>query len=59
MVVLTYHGVPDVEHPGVGTEPQVFAAQMKYLKDNNYKVISLRDMAEYVNPVRAIELRSR
>jgi peptidoglycan/xylan/chitin deacetylase (PgdA/CDA1 family) len=59
MVVLTYHGVPDVEHPGVGTEPQVFAEQMKYLKDHNYKVISLRDMDEYVNPVRAMELRSR
>ncbi len=58
MVVLTYHGVPDVEHPGVGTEPNVFAEQMKYLKDNSYKVISLRDIAEYVDPVRAIELRS-
>ncbi len=32
---------------------------MKYLKDNHYKVISLRDMDEYVNPARAIELRSR
>jgi len=58
MVVLTYHGVPDVEHPGVGTDPKVFAEQMKYLKDNNYKVISLRDMDEYVNPARAIDLRA-
>jgi len=59
IAVLTYHGVPDVEHPGVGTDPKVFEEQMKYLKDNNYKVISLRDMDEYIDPVRAIELRSR
>ena len=59
ILVLTYHGVPDVEHPGVGTTPSVFEEQMKFLKDNNYKVISLRDMDEYVDPVRAIELRSK
>jgi len=29
---------------------------MQYLKDNNYKAISLRDMAEYIDPVKAAKL---
>lgn len=59
MVVLTYHGVPDVEHPGVSMDPKVFVEQMEFLKNNNYKVISLRGMDEYVDPDRAFELQSR
>jgi len=56
IVAICYHGVPDMEHPGVSLEPAVFKAQMQYLKDNNYKVIALRDLAEYIDPVKAAKL---
>ena len=41
--ILTFHGVPDIEHPWVNTDPEKFKRYMKYLKDNNFKVIALRD----------------
>ena len=56
IVVLLYHGVPDMEHPQCTVEPVVFKAQMQYLKDNHYKVIALRDLAEYIDPVKAAKL---
>ncbi len=56
IVVLTYHGVPDVEHPPVSLAPTIFRAQMQYLKDNHYKVIAMRDLAEYIDPVKAAKL---
>jgi peptidoglycan-N-acetylglucosamine deacetylase len=52
-VVYTFHGVPDVEHPTVGVEPAKFEALIKYLKDNRYTVISVRDMARYVDVEKA------
>ena len=48
--------VPDMEHPGVSLDPEVFKAQMQYLKDNHYRVIALRELAEYVDPVKAAKL---
>ena len=56
IVAICYHGVPDMEHPGVSLDPEVFKAQMQYLKDNHYKVIGLRDLAEYIDPVKAAKL---
>ncbi|MFT5107098.1 MAG: autotransporter-associated beta strand protein [Pseudoalteromonas tetraodonis] len=56
IVVFCYHGVPDGEHPQVGLEPAVFKAQMQYLKDNNYKVVALRDLAEYIDSAEAAKL---
>lgn len=56
IVVLCYHGVPDMEHPPVSLEPEVFKMQMQYLKDNNYKAIALRDLAEYIDPAKAAKL---
>ncbi|MCX6866713.1 MAG: polysaccharide deacetylase family protein [Verrucomicrobia bacterium] len=50
IAVLTLHGVPDVKHPWVNTDPAVFQRCMKYLKDHNYTVIALRDLAKYVDP---------
>ena len=56
IVAICYHGVPDMEHPPVSLAPEVFKVQMQYLKDNHYKVIALRDLAEYVDPVKAAKL---
>ncbi len=56
IVAICYHGVPDMEHPGVSLDPEVFKAQMQYLKDNHYKAISLRDLAEYIDPAKAAKL---
>jgi peptidoglycan/xylan/chitin deacetylase (PgdA/CDA1 family) len=49
IVVLTIHGVPDIEHPWVNTPPELFREYLEFLRTNSYKVISLRDLAEYVN----------
>lgn len=56
IVVFCYHGIPDGEHPGVGLDPTIFKAQMRYLKDNNYKVVSLCGLTEYIDPAKAAKL---
>jgi autotransporter-associated beta strand protein len=56
IVVFTFHGVPDMEHPGVSLEPETFRRMMQYLKDNHYKAIAMRDLAEYIDPVQAAKL---
>ncbi|MGQ8336842.1 polysaccharide deacetylase family protein [Sunxiuqinia sp. A32] len=55
IVVLTIHGVPDVEHPWVNTSPELFKEYMQYLYENHYKVISLRDLNQYVNAREALK----
>jgi peptidoglycan/xylan/chitin deacetylase (PgdA/CDA1 family) len=64
IAILQFHGAPDVEHPWVHTPPERFAEYMKYLHDNGFKVIALRDLAKYVDwtqkpadPWRVIEER--
>lgn len=49
IVVLTLHGVPDVEHPWVNTPPTLFEEYLMYLSKNNFKVISLKDLLAYIN----------
>ncbi|MEI8107318.1 MAG: autotransporter-associated beta strand repeat-containing protein [Verrucomicrobiota bacterium] len=56
VVVLTFHGVPDMEHAAVGTDPDLFEDMVEYLKDNHYKVIAMRDLAEYVDVEKAAKL---
>jgi autotransporter-associated beta strand protein len=56
VVVFTFHGVPDMEHPAVGLKPETFKLMMQYLKDNRYKVIALRDLAEYIDAAKAARL---
>ena len=56
IVVITFHGVPDMEHPAVGLEPATFKVMMQYLKDNHYRAIALRDLAGYINPAKAARL---
>lgn len=56
IVVLTIHGVPDIEHPWVNTPPELFREYLEYLRMNNYKVISLKELTEYVNTAEALKL---
>jgi peptidoglycan/xylan/chitin deacetylase (PgdA/CDA1 family) len=47
VVVLQFHGVPDIVHPWVNTPPEMFRQYMLYLKRNGYHVIALRDVLPY------------
>jgi peptidoglycan/xylan/chitin deacetylase (PgdA/CDA1 family) len=49
IAILQFHGAPDVEHPWVHTPPERFAEYMKYLHDEGFTVIALRDLAKYVD----------
>jgi peptidoglycan/xylan/chitin deacetylase (PgdA/CDA1 family) len=57
IVVLTIHGVPDEAHPWVNTPPELFEEYLKYLKDNHYKVIAMRDLKQYINVQKALEIK--
>ena len=64
IAILQFHGAPDVEHPWVHSPPERFAEYMKYLHDEGFKVIAVRDLAKYVDwtqkpadPWRVIEER--
>ena len=46
--VLIYHGVPDV-HPHCSTSVELFTKDMQYLKDNDFTVISVRDLSKYID----------
>jgi len=46
--VLTIHGVPDYAHDWVNTPPELFAGYLRFLQDNYYTVIALRDLKKYV-----------
>jgi peptidoglycan/xylan/chitin deacetylase (PgdA/CDA1 family) len=50
IAVLQFHGVPDRAHPWVNTPPERFDAYMKYLSQNHYQVIAMRDLRKYVDP---------
>jgi peptidoglycan/xylan/chitin deacetylase (PgdA/CDA1 family) len=49
IIVLQYHGVPDLAHPWCHTAPEKFEACMRYLKDRQFRVIALRDVQRYIN----------
>lgn len=55
VVILTIHGVPDLEHPWVNTPPELFIEYLDYLSENGFQVISLRTLHKYINPGSAIE----
>jgi peptidoglycan/xylan/chitin deacetylase (PgdA/CDA1 family) len=49
IVILQFHGVPDVEHPWVHTPQERFAEYMQYLHAERFTVIALRNLAKYVD----------
>ena len=55
VVLITIHGVPDVAHAWVNTSPEVFEEHLKYLKQNHYKVIALRDLDKYIDAGAALK----
>ena len=56
IVILTFHGVPDFEHPWVDTPLELFKEYLQYLSDNQFKVIALRDLENYIDVERSREL---
>ena len=55
IAILQFHGVPDTAHHWVSTPPEQFEAFMKYLSLNDFKVIAMRDLAQYVDYDRPTE----
>ena len=55
IVVITIHGVPDVEHPWVNTPPELFKEYLQYLADHHFNVISLKDLTNYIDVAEAIK----
>jgi len=45
---MTFHGVPDIKHPWVNTDPAKFESYMQHLKDESCTVIALREVAKYL-----------
>ena len=56
VVVLTFHGTPDMEHAACGTDPDLFEDMVDYMKDNHYNVIAMRDLAQYIDTAKAAKL---
>lgn len=48
IVVLTIHGVPDTAHPWVTTPVALFEEYLRFLRENRYRVVALRDVARYL-----------
>ena len=49
IAVLTFHGVPDLDHPWVDTKPDLFERYVIHLRDNDFTVVALRDLDRYIN----------
>jgi peptidoglycan/xylan/chitin deacetylase (PgdA/CDA1 family) len=50
IAVLQFHGVPDGAHGWVSTPADRFELYIKYLADNGYTAIALRDLAKHADP---------
>jgi peptidoglycan/xylan/chitin deacetylase (PgdA/CDA1 family) len=50
IAVLQFHGVPDTAHDWVNSTKGQFESYMKFLADNQFTVIAMRDLAKFVDP---------
>jgi peptidoglycan/xylan/chitin deacetylase (PgdA/CDA1 family) len=50
IAVLQFHGVPDLAHPWVHCPVERFEQFLKYLDENRFHVIAIRDLEKYVDP---------
>ena len=48
IAILTFHGVPALEHPWVNTFPDDFKVYMDFLNDHGFIVIALRNLSKYI-----------
>lgn len=48
IVVLQFHGVPDIRHPWVNTSPELFKRCMTYLREHKFRVIALKDVEPFL-----------
>ena len=55
IAVIQFHGVPEGEHPWVHTPRERFEEYMKYLHDEGYTAMALRDLGRYADPERLPE----
>jgi peptidoglycan/xylan/chitin deacetylase (PgdA/CDA1 family) len=55
VVVFTVHGVPDYPHPAVTTPPELFEEYLRYMSENHYTPIALRELARFANPIKTKE----
>jgi peptidoglycan/xylan/chitin deacetylase (PgdA/CDA1 family) len=51
IVVLQFHGVPDVAHPWVHTPPEMFRRYMEHLKREGFRTLAMRDLGEVARSV--------
>ena len=51
VIVLAYHGVPDVEHHWVHTSEEDFSRQMELLRDTGCRVNALKDLKNHISNV--------
>ncbi len=51
IIVFTIHGVPDTVHPWVNTAPELFEMYMKYMHDNHFNVIAMRDLEKVIRKI--------
>src|SRR5262245_56908173 len=49
VVVLQFHGAPDVAHPWVNTPPERLEEYLRYLKQQRYRCVAVRDVEPYVD----------
>lgn len=48
IAVMTFHGVPDLKHPWVNTDPAKFESYLAHLKEQGCRVVALRELAKYL-----------
>ncbi|UZR99086.1 polysaccharide deacetylase family protein [Chondrinema litorale] len=49
VLLFTIHGVPDIAHPGYTTSEGFFEEILQYMKENQFKVIAMKDLKKTIN----------